>query len=56
MRLIPFHLGKAVLEKDPAHDLPLQPGDVVTIFGSKERWSRKTEHADKWKSCSDGRG
>jgi hypothetical protein len=22
----------------------------------KQRWSRKTEHADKWKSCSDGRG
>ena len=21
-----------------------------------QRWSRKTEHADKWKSCSDGRG
>jgi protein involved in polysaccharide export with SLBB domain len=36
VRLIPFHLGKAVLEKDPAHDLPLQPGDVVTIFGSKD--------------------
>jgi protein involved in polysaccharide export with SLBB domain len=31
-RLIPFNLGKAVLERDEASDLPLQPGDVVNIF------------------------
>lgn len=30
--LIPFHLGKAVLQKDPANNLLLQPGDVVTVF------------------------
>ena len=30
--LVPFNLGKAVLEGDPAHNMPLQPGDVVTIF------------------------
>ena len=30
--LVPFNLGKAILEGDPAHNLPLQPGDVVTIF------------------------
>jgi protein involved in polysaccharide export with SLBB domain len=30
--LVPFNLGKAVLEGDPAQNLLLQPGDVVTIF------------------------
>src|ERR1035437_5401232 len=30
--LVPFNLGKAILEDDPAHNLLLQPGDVVTIF------------------------
>lgn len=30
--LIPFNLGKAVLDKDPANNLELLPGDVVTIF------------------------
>lgn len=34
--LIPFELGKAVLERDPKHDLLLQPGDVVTVFSRKE--------------------
>lgn len=32
-RLIPFNLGKAIKDKDPAHNLELQAGDVVTIFG-----------------------
>lgn len=32
-QLIPFNLGRAVKQKDPASDLLLQPGDVVTIFG-----------------------
>jgi protein involved in polysaccharide export with SLBB domain len=31
--LIPFNLGRAVKSKDPANDIVLQPGDVVTIFG-----------------------
>jgi protein involved in polysaccharide export with SLBB domain len=31
-QLIPFNLGKAVLQKDPANNLELLPGDVVTIF------------------------
>ena len=31
--LLPFDLGKAVLERDPAQNLLLRPGDVVTIFG-----------------------
>jgi protein involved in polysaccharide export with SLBB domain len=31
--LIPFNLSKAVREKDPANNLELLAGDVVTIFG-----------------------
>ena len=31
--LIPFNLAKAVIDKDPAHNIELMPGDVVTIFG-----------------------
>src|SRR3954462_12372766 len=34
--LIPFNLGKAVLENDQAHNLPLMPGDVVTVFSKTE--------------------
>ncbi len=34
--LIPFNLGKAVLQKDPAHNLVLQAGDVITIMGSND--------------------
>lgn len=36
MQLVPFNLGKAVIEKDPANDLELQPGDVVTIFAKSD--------------------
>jgi protein involved in polysaccharide export with SLBB domain len=32
-QLIPFNLGKAIKTGDPQHNLALQPGDVVTIFG-----------------------
>lgn len=35
-QLIPFNLGKAIRDKDPANNLELQPGDVVTIFGVKD--------------------
>lgn len=35
-QLIPFNLGKAVLQQDPAHNLPLLPGDVVTILSQKD--------------------
>jgi len=35
-RLIPFSLRKAVLENDPAANLPLEPGDIVTIFSQKD--------------------
>lgn len=34
--LIPFNLGKAVLQKDPAHNLPLRSGDVVTILSQND--------------------
>jgi protein involved in polysaccharide export with SLBB domain len=34
--LLPFSLRKALLDRDPAHDLPLQPGDVVTVFSQKD--------------------
>ena len=30
--LVPFNLGKAVLEGDPSQNLLLQPGDVLTVF------------------------
>ena len=32
MRVIPFNLGKAVIQRDPEHDLLLEVGDVVTVF------------------------
>jgi protein involved in polysaccharide export with SLBB domain len=34
--LLPFNLGKAVLEGDTAQDLELLPGDVVTIFSKAD--------------------
>ena len=34
--LIPFNLGKAVLQKDPAHNLRLMSGDVVTILSQND--------------------
>jgi len=34
--LIPFNLGKAVLENDPTQNLPLQAGDVVTVFSKTD--------------------
>ena len=30
--LVPFNLGMAVLERDSANNVPLRPGDVVTVF------------------------
>ena len=35
-QLIPFNLGKVVLERDPAHNIALEPGDVVTILSQKD--------------------
>jgi protein involved in polysaccharide export with SLBB domain len=34
--LIPFNLGKAILEADTAHNLELMPGDVVTVFSKTD--------------------
>lgn len=34
--LIPFNLGKAILENDPQSNLVLQPGDVITIFSKED--------------------
>ena len=35
-QLIPFNLAKAIVQKDPAHNLELQAGDVVTIMSSAD--------------------
>jgi len=34
--LIAFNLGKAVLARDPLHNLLLEPGDVITIVSSND--------------------
>lgn len=34
--LLPFNLGRAIRDKNPADNLELQPGDTVTIFGVKD--------------------
>ena len=33
-QLVPFNLGRAVRARDPAHNLELQPGDVVNIYNT----------------------
>jgi polysaccharide biosynthesis/export protein len=35
-RLIPFNLGKLVLDRDMSEDIDLKPGDVVTIFAQQD--------------------
>ena len=34
--LLPFNLGKLVINHDPSQDLPLRPGDVVSIFSQAD--------------------
>lgn len=34
--LLPFNLGKAIIDRDPAHNLELRAGDVVTILNSTD--------------------
>src|SRR5712692_6378425 len=34
--LVPFNLGKAVIDGDPEQNLPLQPGDIVTVFSKED--------------------
>jgi len=35
-QVIPFNLGKAVLQRDEANNLELLPGDVVTVYSQKD--------------------
>ncbi|MEO8526775.1 MAG: SLBB domain-containing protein, partial [Caldimonas sp.] len=35
-QVIPFNLGKAVLQKDDANNIALAPGDVVTVYSQKD--------------------
>jgi protein involved in polysaccharide export with SLBB domain len=35
-RLLPFDLGKLVLQGDDGNNLPLEPGDVITIFSQSD--------------------
>ena len=35
-RVIPFNLGRAVLHGDPAHNIELLSGDVVTVYSQKD--------------------
>jgi protein involved in polysaccharide export with SLBB domain len=34
--LLPFNLGRAVLDADPQQNLPLEPGDIVTVFSKDD--------------------
>jgi polysaccharide export outer membrane protein len=34
--VIPFNLGKAVIQRDPAHNVELKAGDVVTVYSQKD--------------------
>ena len=34
--ILPFNLRKAVIDKDLSNDLPLMPGDVVTVFSTAD--------------------
>lgn len=36
MTLIPFELGKVVFNRDPQHNLVLQPGDTITVFSRND--------------------
>lgn len=35
-QVIPFNLGRAILHDDPAHNIELLPGDVVTVYSQKD--------------------
>ena len=35
-QVIPFNLGRAVLQHDATQDIELLPGDVVTVFNQKD--------------------
>jgi protein involved in polysaccharide export with SLBB domain/capsule polysaccharide export protein KpsE/RkpR len=35
-QLVPFDLGKAVIDGDPVNNVALQPGDIVTVFSEQD--------------------
>ena len=35
-RIIPFNLQNAVVKRDPAQDIALEPGDIITIFSKAD--------------------
>jgi polysaccharide biosynthesis/export protein len=35
-KLIPFNLSRAVIDHDNANDIPLRPGDIVTVFSQSD--------------------
>ena len=35
-QVIPFNLGKAILQGDEANNIALAPGDVVTVYSQKD--------------------
>ncbi len=41
--LIPIQLARAVLDKDPAYDLELQPGDALTVFAINDFRTRNAQ-------------
>jgi protein involved in polysaccharide export with SLBB domain len=43
--LIPFDLGRAVKERDPAHDIVLEPGDEITVFSLDDFRTRTGERS-----------
>ena len=42
-RLLPFHLGQAILERDPRHDLVLLPGDTITVYSLDDFRTRSAQ-------------
>ena len=52
--LIPFDLGKLVLNHDASQDLALQPGDTITIFSQAESACRLISRSStsNWKAKS----
>ena len=56
--LVPFNPGKLVLDHDPAQNLALEPGDVVTIFSQADiRVPRPSAQSlSVWKVSSSRRG
>ncbi|NNF15268.1 MAG: hypothetical protein HKN70_00910, partial [Gammaproteobacteria bacterium] len=43
MELLPVHLGKAIIEREPAHNLELRPDDQLTIFSLNDFRTRTAQ-------------